>query len=103
MILSKIKTIKKLPPQQTYDITIEDNHNFFINNHLIHNCDYTGIIKVILINHGEFPFEIAPGDKIAQAVMAPVANTVLQEIDYIPTSETRGTNGFGSTGISTNK
>lgn len=57
-----------------------------------------GLIKVILINHGEFPFDIVPGDKIAQAVMAPVSNTKLEEIDHEPSETDRGSNGFGSTG-----
>lgn len=61
---------------------------------------YRGFIKVILINHGEYPFDIAPGDRIAQAVMAPVLNTNLIEIDHEPNETDRGSGGFGSTGQS---
>lgn len=63
------------------------------------DSNFTNHVKIILINHGEFPFEIAPGDRIAQAVMAPVLNSIIQEIEYVPTSEIRGDAGFGSTGI----
>jgi dUTP pyrophosphatase len=62
------------------------------------DSNYRGLIKVILINHGEYPFDIAPGDKIAQSVMAPVLDTKLEEIDHEPSETDRGTNGFGSTG-----
>lgn len=61
--------------------------------------EYTGEIMVIIINLGEFPFEIAPGDRIAQAVMNPIYGTIIQEIFEEPTNETRGKNGFGSTGV----
>lgn len=61
------------------------------------DTNYRGLIKVILINHGEFPFEIVPGDKIAQAVMAPVLDSILEEIYDEPTATDRGTGGFGST------
>ena len=36
----KIKSIKKLPTTDRYDITVEDNHNFFANGVLIHNTSY---------------------------------------------------------------
>lgn len=99
MKLSKINKIEKIGKKNTYDITVEKNHNFFINDHLIHNCDYTGEIMIILINLGEFPFEIGPGDRIAQAVMMPVYPTLMTEISEEPTNETRGSAGFGSTGV----
>lgn len=42
MQLLKIKSIKKSTPKHVYDLTVEDNHNFFITNKqiLTHNCDY---------------------------------------------------------------
>lgn len=38
----KIKSIKKATTSHVYDLTVEDNHNFFITNKqiLTHNCDY---------------------------------------------------------------
>ena len=59
---------------------------------------YRGEIGVILINHGAEPFEIRPGMRIAQMVIAPVLRVAIEEVDEL--SETaRGTGGFGSTGV----
>jgi dUTP diphosphatase len=61
------------------------------------DSDYRGEVKVILINHGREPFEIEPGMRIAQFVLAPVvqAEFVIHE-DLV--GSTRGDGGFGSTG-----
>ncbi len=64
------------------------------------DTNYRGLIKVILINHGEFPFDVVPGDRIAQAVLSPVLNTELIEIHEEPSDTDRGSGGFGSTGQS---
>jgi dUTP pyrophosphatase len=61
------------------------------------DADYRGEIGVILINHGEAPFTIARGDRIAQLVMAPVTRLAWTESDTLPESA-RGKGGFGSTG-----
>lgn len=34
----KIKSIKVIPNEDVYDITVKDNHNFFANDILVHNC-----------------------------------------------------------------
>jgi dUTP pyrophosphatase len=61
------------------------------------DSDYRGELQVILINHGDKPFEIARGDRIAQLVVAPVVQARLVEAREM--SETnRGAGGFGSTG-----
>lgn len=60
---------------------------------------YTGEIQVILMNLGEFPFHVSPGDKIAQMVPQKVENTEFVEIKDAPTNDSRGSNGFGSTGV----
>ncbi|GAB4528290.1 MAG: dUTP diphosphatase [Roseibium sp.] len=63
------------------------------------DADYRGEVKVILINLGAEPFEIARGDRIAQMVIAPVLQADIREVETL--SETvRGTGGFGSTGRS---
>src|SRR5215471_1738814 len=41
--------------------------------------DYRGEIKVILINHGDEPFVVKSGERIAQMVIAPVARVTLDE------------------------
>jgi dUTP pyrophosphatase len=59
--------------------------------------DYRGEIKVILINLGQEPITIGPGDRIAQLVIAPVARAQILEVDRLGDS-TRGDGGFGHTG-----
>jgi len=59
--------------------------------------DYRGEIKVILINHGDEPFVVKSGERIAQMVIAPVARVTLIEADSLDGS-TRGAGGFGHTG-----
>ncbi len=61
------------------------------------DADYRGEIGVILINHGDRPFEISRGDRIAQMIVAPVAQAELFETKNISVSA-RGAGGFGSTG-----
>ncbi len=62
---------------------------------------YRGEVKVPLINLGEEPFTINPGDRIAQAVIMPVfgeGRVNLLETDSI--NETvRGEGGFNSSGV----
>jgi dUTP pyrophosphatase len=63
------------------------------------DADYRGEINVLLINHGEAPFTIRRGERIAQMVIAPVARAEL--IAATTLSDTaRGSGGFGSTGHS---
>jgi dUTP pyrophosphatase len=61
------------------------------------DADYRGEIKIILINHGNKPFIVEPGMRIAQLVLAQVlrAHFVLSEE---LNSTHRGIGGFGHTG-----
>jgi dUTP pyrophosphatase len=61
------------------------------------DADYRGEIKVIMINLGDEPILIRPGDRIAQLVIAPVARAELIEVDDLAVSP-RGASGFGHTG-----
>lgn len=63
------------------------------------DADYRGEVKVILINHGKLPFQIRRHDRIAQLVIAPVTAASFEQVGEL-SSSTRGTGGFGSTGIS---
>ena len=66
------------------------------------DCGYRGEIKVILINHGDKPFVIHNGDRIAQGVVATVSNNniiKLNKVDSISEETDRGSGGFGSTGV----
>jgi len=61
------------------------------------DADYRGELKVILINHGDAPFAIARGDRVAQLVLAPVAAARFAEVTELDETA-RGAGGFGSTG-----
>lgn len=61
------------------------------------DSDFRGEVQVILANLGSEPVEIAPGMRIAQAILAPVARAVLHEVDDL-SGTSRGAGGFGHTG-----
>jgi dUTP pyrophosphatase len=61
------------------------------------DADYRGEIGVLLINHGEAPFAIRRGERIAQMVIASVLRAELIPTISLSTTE-RGGGGFGSTG-----
>jgi dUTP diphosphatase len=61
------------------------------------DADYRGEINVLLINHGDTPFPIKRGERIAQMVIAPVVQAELVPVDSL-TATGRGSGGFGSTG-----
>ncbi len=63
------------------------------------DSDYRGEVKAILVNHGDAPFRITRGLRIAQLVIAPVIRAELVECAELPASA-RGAQGFGSTGFS---
>ena len=58
------------------------------------DADYRGEIGVILINHGESPFTVRRGERIAQLVIAALVDAALDEVDSLPISR-RGADGFG--------
>jgi dUTP pyrophosphatase len=62
------------------------------------DSDYRGEVKAILINHGDKPFKISRGAKIAQMVIARHEQAELIETEELSESA-RGTGGFGSTGM----
>lgn len=61
------------------------------------DADYRGEVKVILINHGQEPFVIKRGERIAQMVIAPVTRAELSVVTTLDETQ-RGAGGFGSTG-----
>jgi dUTP pyrophosphatase len=61
------------------------------------DSDYRGPVGVILVNHGDQPFVVRRGDRIAQLVVAPVARASFGEAGVLAAS-IRGDGGFGSTG-----
>lgn len=61
------------------------------------DADYRGEIKVILVNLSQEPFEIVPGERIAQMVIARHEQVQWEEVEELDATE-RGAGGFGSTG-----
>lgn len=61
------------------------------------DADYRGEVRVILMNLGQEPFVVEPGDRIAQMVVAPVTRVAWSEVEELDATE-RGEGGFGSTG-----
>jgi dUTP pyrophosphatase len=61
------------------------------------DSDYRGPLGVILVNLGEERFRIQHGERIAQAVVAPVAQLRWQVAEALQDTA-RGEGGFGSTG-----
>ena len=62
------------------------------------DSDYRGPLAVALINLGPEPYVIRHGDRIAQAVIAPVVQAGFQLVDALEETA-RGLGGFGSTGL----
>lgn len=61
------------------------------------DADYRGEIGVILINHGDAPFVVRRGERLAQMVIAAVVRAELIPAAALPPTD-RGSGGFGSTG-----
>ena len=64
------------------------------------DADYRGEVHVILHNTGDRAVRLARGDRIAQLVIAPVAEPVFQEVEQSEALGTtsRGAGRFGHTG-----
>ena len=61
------------------------------------DADYRGEIRVILVNLSDQPFEVVPGERIAQMVIARHEQVEWEQVDELDATE-RGAGGFGSTG-----
>jgi dUTP pyrophosphatase len=63
--------------------------------------DYRGELEVLLVNLGTEAATIAPGDRIAQLIVAPVTRVRVELRDGVDELGTtaRGAGGFGSTGV----
>ena len=61
------------------------------------DADYRGEIRVILVNLSDQPFEVVPGERIAQMVIARHEQVEWEPVDELDATE-RGAGGFGSTG-----
>lgn len=61
------------------------------------DADYRGEVKVILVNLSNQPFEIKPGERIAQLVIARHERAEWMPVGELSETD-RGAGGFGSTG-----
>ncbi len=61
------------------------------------DSDYRGPLGVLLVNLGVEPYVVHHGDRIAQAVIAPVIQMRYEPAEALAETE-RGEGGFGSTG-----
>lgn len=97
----KILKIERIGVQECFDIEVKKNHNYQTESGaILHNCNYRGLIGVIMENIGQKEATIEVGDRIAQAVLAEVPRikwVPVVNVDELSTTE-RGEGGFGSTG-----
>jgi len=63
------------------------------------DADYRGEVKVLLVNHGDQPFTVERGMRVAQLVVATVTPVSVHVVDDLDETD-RGAGGFGSTGVS---
>lgn len=61
------------------------------------DADYRGEVCVILVNLSQEPFEIVPGERIAQLVVASFEQVQWDPVEVLDETA-RGAGGFGSTG-----
>lgn len=72
------------------------NHHIEVGAGVI-DSDYRGVIRVKLYNHGDTPFLVEPGMKIAQLIIEKIDRPVVAKVADLDVTE-RGDAGFGSTG-----
>ncbi len=61
------------------------------------DSDYRGEVQVLLVNHADAAFIVERGMRIAQMIIAPVVQAVIEERTLADETD-RGSGGFGSTG-----
>lgn len=61
------------------------------------DADYRGEVGIIIINHGQEVVTIAPGERIAQLIIAPVVRAEFIAVDELDITR-RNAGGFGHTG-----
>ncbi|EON62065.1 hypothetical protein W97_01284 [Coniosporium apollinis CBS 100218] len=61
------------------------------------DADYTGHVRVILMNFSDKDFEVKEGDRIAQLIVERIYTPEIVEVEQLQSSD-RGAGGFGSTG-----
>ena len=62
------------------------------------DADYTGEVKVILMNHGTQDILIQEGERIASIIVEKINTETVVQVEYLANTD-RGTKGFGSTDL----
>jgi dUTP pyrophosphatase len=62
------------------------------------DADFRGEIGLIIINHGDQPFLIKRGERLAQMIISRVSHAKIEPVDTLE-STSREDGGFGHTGI----
>ena len=62
------------------------------------DAEYTGEIKVILMNHGTQDCLIQAGERIAQIIVEKIITEAAVQVEHLANTD-RGTKGFGSTNL----
>lgn len=62
------------------------------------DADYQDEIRAALLNRGNASYQIAPGERICQLIIMPIARATLKFVAEFSQTTERGTGGFGSTG-----
>ena len=62
------------------------------------DSDYRGEVCVVLQNHGDSPYSISPGDRVAQMIIHDLPNIKMSLVAELRDTD-RGHGGFGSTGV----
>jgi len=63
------------------------------------DADYTGEVKLIMMNHGKKSYQVQEGDRIAQMIIEKIDTSDMMEVDNLQITD-RGNKGFGSTDLS---
>jgi len=63
------------------------------------DADYTGEVKVIMINHGKKSYQVQEGDRIAPMIIEKIDTSGMMEVDNLRITD-RGNKGFGSRDLS---
>jgi len=93
----------EIPPGHVMMVYSRSGHGFkngvrLANSVGVIDSDYRGELMVRLHNDGNRVFSINRGDRIAQAMIVPVAQVAFEHTQEL-TDTARGVGGFGSTGV----
>jgi len=92
----------EIPPGHVMMVYSRSGHGFkngirLANGTGVIDSDYRGELMVRLHNDGDRVFSVNRGDRIAQAMIVPVAQVAFETVDEL-SATARGVGGFGSTG-----